>query len=67
MRKTTRHKELNFNEHAQSQCKKVSQKINALSGVKSNMNFEQRQLIMNPLTITSHFSYCPAVWIFHSR
>ena len=30
------------------------------------MNFEQRRLIMNSFIIY-HFSYCPVVWMFHSR
>ena len=30
------------------------------------MNFQQRKLIMNSF-ITSHFSYCSVVWMFHSR
>ena len=30
------------------------------------MRFEQRERIVN-LFITSHFSYCPLVWMFHSR
>ena len=30
------------------------------------MNFDQRRLIMNSFVIC-HFSYCPVVWMFHSR
>ena len=30
------------------------------------MRFEQRKCIINSF-ITSHFSYCPLVWMFHSR
>ena len=30
------------------------------------MTFDQRTLILNSF-ITSHFSYCPIVWMFHSR
>ena len=30
------------------------------------MKFEQRKRMVNSF-ITSHFSYCPLVWIFHSR
>ena len=30
------------------------------------MRFEQRKRIVNSL-ITSHFTYCPLVWMFHSR
>ena len=47
-------------------CKKASQKINALSRLASSMNFEQRRLIMSSFVIC-HFSYCPVVWMLHSR
>ena len=57
---------LNFKEHIESLCKKANQKINALSRLASSMNFEQRRLIMNSFVIC-HFSYCPVVWMFHSR
>ena len=30
------------------------------------MTFDQSRLILNSF-ITSHFSYCPIVWMFHSR
>ena len=30
------------------------------------MRFEQRKCIINSFII-SHFSYCPLVWMFHSR
>ena len=58
--------ELNFNEHVSSLCKKASQKLNALSRIASCMTFHQRRLILN-FFITSHFSYCPIVWVFHGR
>ena len=57
---------LNFKEHIEYLCKNTSQKINALSRLASSMNFEQRRLIMNSFVIC-HFSYCPVVWMFHSR
>ena len=58
--------ELNFNEHVSSLCKKASQKLNALSRITSCMTFDQRRLTLNSFII-SHFSYCPIVWMFHSR
>ena len=58
--------ELNFNEHVSSLCKKANQKLNALSRIASCMTFDQRRLILNTF-ITPHFSYCPRVWMFHSR
>ena len=44
----------------------ASQKISALARISSLMRFEQRKRIVNSF-ITSHFSYCPMVWMFHSR
>ena len=58
--------ELNFNEHVSSVCKKASQKLNTLSRIASCMTTGQRRLIFNSF-ITSCFSYCPTVWLFHSR
>ena len=49
-----------------SQCKKASQKLNALSRVAYQLDFNQRKLLMNAF-ITSQFSYAPVVWMFHSR
>ena len=58
--------ELNFSEHVSPLCKKASQKLNALSRIASCMTFDQRRLILNSF-ITSHFSYCSILWMFHSR
>ena len=58
--------ELSFNEHVLSLYKKASQKLIALSRIASCVAFDQRRLILNSF-ITSHFSYCPIVWMFHSR
>ena len=57
---------LTFEENVEGLCKKASQKVNLLTRISSLMRFEQRQRIVNSF-ITSHFSYCPLVWIFHSR
>ena len=46
---------LKFKEHIESLCKKVSQKINALSRPASSMNFEQRRLIMDSFIICHFF------------
>ena len=59
-------RELKFDEHVKSLCKKANQKLSALTRLSSLMSFDQRKLIMNAF-ITSHFSYCPLVWMLHSR
>ena len=53
-------RELKFDEHVKSLCKKANQKLSALTRLSSLMSFNQRKLIMNAF-ITSHFSYCPQV------
>ena len=57
---------LTFEQHVDSLCNKASHKLNALERLAHYMSFEQRKLIMNSF-ITSQFSYCPLVWMFHSR
>ena len=57
---------LKFDSHVKSMCKKASQKLNALSKVAYQLNFNQRKLLMNPF-ITSQFFYAAIVWMFHSR
>ena len=55
-----------FEEHVEGLCKKACQKFGAVARISSLMRFEQRKRAVN-LFITSHFSYCPLVWIFFNR
>ena len=57
---------LTFEEHVNYLCDKASQKVSALARLSAFMSFEQRKLIINAF-VTSHFSYCPLIWMFHSR
>ena len=57
---------LTFDEHVSKLCTKASQKLHALSRVGNYMTQNQRKIIMKTF-ILSHFSYCPLVWMFHSR
>ena len=57
---------LRFDEHVKSLCSKANQHLSALARLSSLMKFNQRKLIMNAF-IKSHFSYCPLVWMLHSR
>ena len=54
-----------FEEHVEGLCKRASQKVCAVARILSLMRFEQRKRIVN-LFISSHFSYCPLVWMFHN-
>ena len=57
---------LMFDSHVKSLCRKASQKLNALSRVAYQLDFNQRKFLMNAF-ITSQLSYAPLVWMFHSR
>ena len=55
-----------FDEHIADLCKKGSRKLHALSRVTPYMNFSKRRILMNAF-FKSQFSYCPLVWMCHSR
>ena len=57
---------LNFNTHLTKLCKKASQKLHALARMSNLMSIRQRKIIMNAF-IHSQFSYCPLIWMCHSR
>ena len=57
---------LTFENHISSICKKASQKLNALARIAPYMNTQKRRAIMKSF-VTSQFSYCPLIWMFHSR
>ena len=51
---------LMFDSHVKSLCKRTSQKLNALSGVAYQLNFNQRKLLLNAF-VTSQFSFTPVM------
>ena len=57
---------LNFNTHISELCKKASRKVSALARVTPFMEIGKRKLLMNAF-FTSQFSYCPLIWMCHSR
>ena len=57
---------LNFNDHISDLCKKASRKISAIATVTPYMGLSKRKLLMNAF-FTSQFSYCPLIWMCHSR
>ena len=58
--------DLKFDIHVNNLCKKATQKLNALARVSGYMDSSKKRTIMKAF-ITSHFSYCPLVWMIHSR
>ena len=59
-------KNLNFNSHLSTICKKASQKVTALARIVHILPFYKRRIILKTF-IESQFSYCPLVWMFCSR
>jgi len=57
---------LTFNEHVENLCKKASQKLSALARISSFIDESKRRVLFKAF-IVSQFSYCPLVWMFHSR
>ena len=55
---------ISFDEHITNLCKKGNRKLHALSRITPYMNFSKRR--MNAF-FKSQFSYCPLVWMCHSR
>ena len=58
--------DLKFDLHVNNLGKKATQKLNALAHISGYMDSSNKRPIMKTF-ITSHFSYCPLVWMFHSR
>ena len=57
---------LDFKEHVSKLCKKVSSKLHALARISNCMCQDKLRILMKSF-IESQFSYCPLVWMFHSR
>ena len=57
---------INFDYHISKLCQKTGKKLHALTRVFKYMNISQCKSIANAF-IMSRFSYCPLIWVFHSR
>ena len=57
---------LNFDCHVSQLCKKASKKLNALARIFKYVETSKHRVLVNSF-ITSQFSYCPLIWMFHSR
>ena len=57
---------LTFTTHIENLCKKASLKISALARMSAFLSKGKRRYLMNAF-IKCHFSYCPLIWMFHSR
>ena len=59
-------RDLNFEDHVNKICTKAAQKLNALSRQCTILSFQKRRILVKAF-FDSQFSYCPMVWMFHSR
>ena len=59
-------KKLTFNDHISDIYIKGGRKISALARVTLYLGIAKKRILMNAF-FTSQFSYCPLVWIWHSR
>ena len=57
---------LNFDHHVNIHLKRASKTYHALSEACNHMDKKRRRILLNAF-ITSRFSYCAFVWMFHSR
>ena len=57
---------LSFDIHVTKLCKQASRKLQALSRISIYMDMEKRRILMNSFFL-SQYSYCPLIWMFHSR
>ena len=56
---------LTFKSHIKNLCKKISQKISALSKLSNHVDDSQKKLVLNSI-VKSQFNYCPLIWMFWS-
>ena len=57
---------LTFKGHVSNLYKKANQKLNALARISHYMSSDKLKVLMKAF-IVSQFSYCPLIWMFHSR
>ena len=55
-----------FNEHAPSSCRKAGNKLSVLARLSNFLSLKQRRILLKTF-IESQFGYCPLIWMFHSR
>ena len=57
---------ISFEGHITHFCKKASQKLHALEKIVNHMDLPKGKVLMKTF-FTSQFSYCPLIWMLHSR
>ena len=57
---------LDFDYHVNQLCKKASKKLRALARIAKYIDINKRRILMKAFVFLQ-FSYCPLIWMFHSR
>ena len=57
---------LNFNYHVNQLCKKASKNFHALARIAKYIDINKWRMLMKAF-VSSQFSYCLLIWMFHSR
>ena len=57
---------VNFASHVENLCKNARRRIHALGRISPYMSLTKKRSLLNTFFV-SQFSYCPLVWICHSR
>ena len=57
---------LNFDDHLISLCKKAGRKLAVLARLSMFMSFKQKRVLLKTF-VESQFGYCPLIWMFHKR
>ena len=57
---------VNFDDHVISQCKKTGRKLVVFARLSKFMSFKQKRILVKTF-VESQFGYCPIIWMFHSR
>ena len=57
---------LSFEKHIEQIYPKARAKLKALARIAPFMNFKKRKALMK-VYFMAQFSYCPLIWMFHSR
>ena len=58
--------QLKFDDHVKNICTKAGRKLSALTRMLKELSFQRKRLLLKTL-FGSQFTYCPLIWIFHSR
>ena len=57
---------LNFDDHVLSLCKKAGRKLAVLATLSKFMSFKLKRFLKKTF-VESQFGYCPLIWMFHSK